>query len=157
MEAGLDDAVVSPHDGALAQTWLLLFTAFLPASAVMILLNDAAEEIGWTGFVFARFQDRHGPLRRRADDSVLLADPRYELLCRNAIMGNHGAGAGHLPAPAAGQPIDHWLALQRRRVQRVDRRTVSLHAQRHVNSIGLVAVVGLPQFEVLVIMAGRSC
>jgi membrane protease YdiL (CAAX protease family) len=48
---------------ALAQNWLLLFTAFLPASAIMILLNNVAEEIGWTGFVFARFQDRHGPLR----------------------------------------------------------------------------------------------
>ena len=29
----------------------------------MILLNDVAEEIGPTGFVFARFQDRYGPLR----------------------------------------------------------------------------------------------
>ena len=47
----------------LAQNWLLLFTAFLPALAIMILLNSVAEEIGWTGFVFARFQDRHGPLR----------------------------------------------------------------------------------------------
>jgi membrane protease YdiL (CAAX protease family) len=28
----------------------------------MILLNNVAEEIGWTGFVFARFQDRYGPL-----------------------------------------------------------------------------------------------
>jgi membrane protease YdiL (CAAX protease family) len=48
---------------ALAGIWLLLFTAFLPALAIMILLNNVAEEIGWTGFVFARFQDRHGPLR----------------------------------------------------------------------------------------------
>jgi hypothetical protein len=47
---------------ALAQNWLLLFTAFLPALAIMIVLNNVAEEIGWTGFVFARFQDRHGPL-----------------------------------------------------------------------------------------------
>ena len=47
---------------ALAQNWLLLFTAFLPALAIMILLNNVAEEIGWTGFVFARFQDRLGPL-----------------------------------------------------------------------------------------------
>ena len=46
---------------ALAQNWLLLFTAFLPALGIMILLNNVAEEIGWTGFVFARFQDRHGP------------------------------------------------------------------------------------------------
>jgi membrane protease YdiL (CAAX protease family) len=47
---------------ALAQSWLLLFTAFLPALAIMILLNNVAEEIGWTGFVFARCQDRYGPL-----------------------------------------------------------------------------------------------
>src|SRR5215217_8242101 len=83
-----------------------------------------------TGFVFARFQDRYGP-RRPSDDSVLLAVPRSELLCRNPIMGHHGAGAGHLPAPARGQPIDHWLALQQRRLQRVDRRIVPFHAQRH--------------------------
>jgi uncharacterized protein len=48
---------------ALGQNWLQLFTAFLPALAIMILLNNVAEEIGWTGFVFAPFQDRHGPLR----------------------------------------------------------------------------------------------
>ena len=35
---------------ALGQNWLLLFTAFLPALAIMILLNNVAEEIGWTGF-----------------------------------------------------------------------------------------------------------
>jgi uncharacterized protein len=44
---------------ALGQNWLLLLSAFLPALAIMILLNNVAEEIGWTGFVFARFQDRH--------------------------------------------------------------------------------------------------
>jgi hypothetical protein len=32
---------------ALGQNWLLLFTAFLPALAIMILLNNVAEEIGW--------------------------------------------------------------------------------------------------------------
>jgi membrane protease YdiL (CAAX protease family) len=48
---------------ALAQNWLQLFTAFLPALAIMIVLNNVAEEIRWTGFVFARFQDRHDPLR----------------------------------------------------------------------------------------------
>ena len=37
--------------------------AFLPALAIMIVLNNVAEEIGWTGFVFAQLQDRHGPLR----------------------------------------------------------------------------------------------
>jgi hypothetical protein len=47
----------------LGQNWPLIFTAFLPALAIMILLNNVAEEIGWTGFVFAHLQDRHGPLR----------------------------------------------------------------------------------------------
>ena len=49
---------------ALVQNWLQLFTAFLPALVIMILLNDVAEEIGWTGFVFARLQDRPGVDRR---------------------------------------------------------------------------------------------
>ena len=31
---------------ALAQNWLLLVTAFLPALAIMIVLNNVAEEIG---------------------------------------------------------------------------------------------------------------
>ncbi|MFL6046335.1 MAG: hypothetical protein ACJ72M_14610 [Propionibacteriaceae bacterium] len=48
-----------------------------------------AEEVGWTGFAFARLQDRHGPMQ-------------------NAI----------------------------------------------VNPTGLVGLVGLPQFEILVIMGG---
>jgi uncharacterized protein len=48
---------------ALGQNWLQVLTAFLPALAIMILLNNVAEEIGWTGFLFARLQDRHGPLR----------------------------------------------------------------------------------------------
>jgi hypothetical protein len=32
---------------ALAQNWLLLFTAFLPAVVIMIVLNNVAEAIGW--------------------------------------------------------------------------------------------------------------
>jgi membrane protease YdiL (CAAX protease family) len=57
---------------ALAQNWLQLITAFLPALVIMILLNNVAEEIGWTGFVFARFQDRHGPLRAALLTTVFL-------------------------------------------------------------------------------------
>ena len=110
---------------ALGQNWLLLFTAFLPALAIMILLNNVAEEIGW-GRIRLRPIPRSSwsAPRRLVDDSIFLAVPRTELQCRNAIMVDHGAGAGHLPAPACGQPIDHWLALQPRRLQRVDRRIV---------------------------------
>jgi uncharacterized protein len=80
---------------ALGQNWLQLFTAFLPALAIMILLNNVAEEIGWTGFVFARFQDRHGPLR-----AALLTGVFFWLFHVSSfyvdtpIMGDHGAGAG---------------------------------------------------------------
>jgi hypothetical protein len=137
---------------ALGQNWLLLFTAFLPALAIMILLNNVAEGIGWTGFVFARLQDRHGP-RRPADDTVLLAVPRAEHLCRNTIMGDHGtwcwASCCCRIWAAASSPAGSTTA------QRVDRRIVphSMH-NAIVNSTGLVAVVGLPQVEVLVIMVG---
>jgi uncharacterized protein len=92
--------------------------------------------------------------RRPADYSVLLAVPRFELLCRHAIMGDDGASAGPLPAPAPGQPIDHWLALQRRGSSVL---IAGLFHSMHnaiVNSTGLVAVFGLPQFEALVIMDG---
>ena len=68
--------------------------------------------------------------------------------------GDQGTSACPLPAPAAGQPSDRWLALKRRRLQCVDRRIVPFHAQRHREPTGLVAVVALPQFEVLVIMDG---
>jgi hypothetical protein len=37
--------------------------------------------------------------RRLAQDSVLLAVPRSQLLCRNTIMSDHGASAGPTFAP----------------------------------------------------------
>jgi uncharacterized protein len=46
----------------LAQGWPLLVTSFLPTLAVMVVFNNVAEEVGWTGFVFARLQGRHRPL-----------------------------------------------------------------------------------------------
>ncbi|HET9777659.1 MAG TPA: type II CAAX endopeptidase family protein [Propionibacteriaceae bacterium] len=117
---------------ALGRNWLQLFTAFLPALAVMILLNNVAEEIGWTGFVFARLQDRHGPLRAALLATVffwLFHVPSFYVETRSWVTT--ALVFGHLPAAASGQPIDHWLALQRRRIQRVDRRIVPFHAQRH--------------------------
>ena len=48
---------------ALAAGWPLLFTSYLPTLVVMIIFYNVAEEAGWTGFVFARLQNRHGPLR----------------------------------------------------------------------------------------------
>jgi uncharacterized protein len=41
----------------------LLFTLILPDLLLRIVLLNLAEEIGWTGFLQARLQDRYGPLK----------------------------------------------------------------------------------------------
>jgi uncharacterized protein len=48
---------------ALAEGWPLLLTLFLPTLAIMIVFYNLTEEVGFTGFLFARLQDRHGQLR----------------------------------------------------------------------------------------------
>ena len=48
---------------ALAENWPLLLTSFLPTLVFMVVLNNVAEEVAWTGFLFARLQERHAPLR----------------------------------------------------------------------------------------------
>jgi hypothetical protein len=92
--------------------------------------------------------------RRAADDAVLLAVPRAEHICRNTIMGNHRTGAGHLPAAASRQPLHHgWLYNSAGSSVLIAGLFHSMH-NAIVNPTGLVAVVALPQFEVLVIMGG---
>jgi len=51
---------------ALADKWPLLFTQVLPQLLLLILFFNLAEEIGWTGFLFARLQDRYRPLKASA-------------------------------------------------------------------------------------------
>jgi membrane protease YdiL (CAAX protease family) len=51
---------------ALARQWALLYTLLLPRLLVGIVLFNVAEEIGWMGFLQARWQDRYGPLRASA-------------------------------------------------------------------------------------------
>lgn len=48
---------------ALAENWPLLVTSFLPTLVLLIVFNNVAEEAGWTGFLFARLQERHAPVR----------------------------------------------------------------------------------------------
>lgn len=48
---------------ALGENWPLLFSSYLPTLALMIVLYNVTEEFGFTGFLFARLQDRHGPMR----------------------------------------------------------------------------------------------
>ena len=48
---------------ALTDDWRLLFTSVLPVLLLQLALFQLAEEVGWMGFLQARLQDRHGPLR----------------------------------------------------------------------------------------------
>lgn len=48
---------------AVSENWPLLFTSYLPTLTLMVMLYNMTEEFGFTGFLFARLQDRHGPLR----------------------------------------------------------------------------------------------
>ena len=48
---------------ALGDKWSLLFTVFLPEVLVAVVTAQLFEELGWTGFVQQRLQQRHGALR----------------------------------------------------------------------------------------------
>jgi uncharacterized protein len=48
---------------ALVAKWPLVFTAFLPQVLIALVTVQLYEELGWTGFVQQRLQDRHGALR----------------------------------------------------------------------------------------------
>ena len=140
---------------ALAQNWLLLFTAFLPALAIMIVLNNVAEEIGWTGFVFARFQDRHGPLRGALLTTVfywLFHIPSLYVETRSWATTALVLGIFLLPHLGS-RLITGWLYNSAGSSVLIAGLFHSMH-NAIVNPTGLVAVVVLPQFEVLMIMAG---
>jgi uncharacterized protein len=139
----------------LGQNWLLIFTAFLPALAIMILLNNVAEEIGWTGFVFARFQDRHGSLRAALLTTVffwLFHVSSFYVETRSWATTALVLGIFLLPHLAS-RLITGWLYNGAGSSVLIAGLFHSMH-NAIVNSTGLVAVVALPQFELLVIMAG---
>ena len=139
----------------LGQNWLLLFTEFLPALVIMILLNNVAEEIGWTGFVFTRFQDRHGPLRAALLTTVffwLFHVPSFYVETRSWATTALALGIFLLPHLGS-RLITGWLYNGASYSVLIAGLFHSIH-NAIVSSTGLVAVVGLPQFEVLVIMAG---
>jgi uncharacterized protein len=139
----------------LGQNWSLIFTSFLPALAIMILLNNVAEEIGWTGFVFARFQDRHGPLRAALLTTVffwLFHVPSFYVETRSWMAT--AAVLGFLLLPHLGSRIIvGWLYNSAGASVLIAGLFHAMH-NAIVNPTGLVAVVGLPQSDVLVIMAG---
>ena len=139
---------------ALAQNWLLLFTAFLPALAIMIVLNNLAEEIGWTGFVFAQLQDRHNPLRAALLTGMffwLFHVPSFFVETRSWATTALVLGIFLLPHLGS-RFITGWLYNSAGCSVLIAGLFHSMH-NAIVNLTGLVAVVALPQFEVLVIMA----
>ena len=139
----------------MGHNWSLIFTAFLPALAIMILLNNVAEEIGWTGFVFARLQDRRGPLRAALLTTMgfwLWHLPGFYVETRSWV--STAAILGFLLLPHLGSRlIAGWLYNSAGASVLIAGLFHAMH-NAIVNSTGLVAVVGLPQFDVLVIMAG---
>jgi uncharacterized protein len=121
----------------------------------MILLNNVAEEIGWTGFVFARFQDRHGPLQ-----AALLTTVFFWLFHVSSFYVDTRSWAttalvlGLFLLPQLGSRlIAGWLYNSAGSSVLIAGLFHAMH-NAIVNSTGLVAVVDLPQFEVLVIMDG---
>jgi uncharacterized protein len=142
---------------ALGQNWRLLFTSFLPALAVMVVLNNLAEEIGWTGFVFARLQDRHGPLRAALATTVffwLYHVPGFYVDTRS--WATTAVVLGFLLLPhLASRFIVGWLYNGAGASVLIAGLFHSMH-NAMVNPTGLVALLGLPQGEILVIVAGLA-
>jgi membrane protease YdiL (CAAX protease family) len=76
---------------ALVEKWQLLFTVVLPQLLLLIVFYNVAEEVGWTGFLQARLQDRHGPLKA----SVIVTLP-FALFHLPGWMVEFGLGLSQL-------------------------------------------------------------
>lgn len=63
----------TPPLNAVAENWARFFIEILPSLALAFVLSNYAEEVGWTGFMFERMQDRHRPLKAAAIVSVPFA------------------------------------------------------------------------------------
>jgi CAAX protease family protein len=140
---------------ALGENWPI-FTSFLPALAIMIVFNNVAEEIGWTGFTFARLQDRHGPLRAALLTTVffwLYHVPSFYVETRSWLAA--AAVLGFLLLPhLASRFIVGWLYNGSGGSVLIAGLFHSMH-NAMVNSTGLgVTVYGVPQTDILVIISG---
>ena len=120
----------------------------------MIVLNNVAEEIGWTGFVFAQLQDRHGPLRAALLTVFFWLFYIPSLYVETRSWATTALVLGIFLLPHLGSRlITGWLYNSAGSSVLIAGLFHSMH-NAIVNPTGLVAVVALPQFEVLVIMAG---
>jgi len=120
----------------------------------MIVLNNVAEEIGWTGFVFAQLQDRHGPLRAALLTVFFWLFYIPSLYVETRSWATTALVLGIFLLPHLGSRlITGWLYNSAGSSVLIAGLFHSMH-NAIVNPTGLVALVDLPQFEVLVIMAG---
>jgi uncharacterized protein len=76
---------------AVVEKWELLFTVVLPELLLSIVFFNLAEEVGWTGFLQARLQERHGPLKA----SVIVTAP-FALWHLPSLMVDNGLGLTQL-------------------------------------------------------------
>jgi membrane protease YdiL (CAAX protease family) len=141
---------------ALRENWPLLFTSFLPTLAVLVVFHNVLEEVGWTGFLFARLQDRHLPLRA----ALLVFVPFWMW---HVLSFGHDTGswlealalAGFLALPLlASRVMTGWL-------YNASGASVLMAGLFHatfnatVNPTGFaVAVLGLPQGEAVYVVGG---
>ena len=143
---------------ALGQNWLLTLTSFLPALVVMIVFNSVAEEIGWTGFTFARLQDRHGPLRAALLTTVffwLYHAPSFYVETRSWVATAIILGFLLLPHLAS-RFIVGWLYNGSGSSVFIAGLFHAMH-NAMVNPTGLgIAVYGVPQTDILVIISGLA-
>ena len=77
---------------ALVDKWPLLVTVVVPQLLLFIVFSNGPEEIGWMGFLQARLQDRHGPLKA----SLIVTLP-FALYHLPGLMVDEGFGLAQLP------------------------------------------------------------
>jgi membrane protease YdiL (CAAX protease family) len=76
---------------ALVEKWQLLFTVVLPQLVLLIVFFNLAEEVGWTGFLQARLQERHGPWK-----ACLIVTVPFALFHLPSWMVEFGLGLAQL-------------------------------------------------------------
>lgn len=143
---------------AFGDNWPLFFSSFLPTLVLAVVLYNVTEELGFTGFLFARLQGRHGPLRAALVTAVffwLFHWPTFVLDTGSWTMAALAMAFLLLPQLAS-RLIAGWLY----NASGASVLIVGLFHAMHnsmVNPTGFgVSVLGLPQDEVLAVVSGLA-
>lgn len=142
----------------LVENWPQLFSSFLPTLLLMVVLYNLTEEFGFTGFLFARLQDRHGPL-----PAALATTGFFWLFHWPTFVLDTGSWTfaavvmGFLLLPhLASRLIVGWLYNATGASVLIAGLFHAMH-NAMVNPTGLgVGVLGLPQEDILVILSGLA-